>query len=186
MVRDVPRTPARAKADLPTTFHGFLIEQRSLLLNFLLRRTVSREDAEDAAQESFKRLLRYQNARPSSWKPLLFRIARNIAIDQTRRAQTHLVSRHEELNEAINDIASGEALPDQCVEHEQQLGHLRTLILALPPRCREVFLLNRIQGMTFVEIGQHLGISSRAVEKHVARALKVLRQGVGGEAGDPF
>jgi len=49
-----------------------------------------------------------------------------------------------------------------------------------------VFLLNRIQGMSFVEVARHLGISTKGVEKHVARALKLLRQGMGEDAHGSF
>jgi RNA polymerase sigma-70 factor (ECF subfamily) len=175
-----------APASLGARFQQFLAEHRGVLVNFLARRTSTREDAEDAAQESFVRLLRYQATRPSLWKPLLFRIARNVAIDQSRRAQTHLSHQHEPLTEVTHAIASTEALPDQRLEQEEELAALRALILTLPPRCREVFLLNRIQCMSFVEIARHLEISTRAVEKHVARALKVLRQGIGRGGGGPF
>lgn len=179
-------TTGRDAHELSADFTEFMSAERPALVNYLTRHTATREDAEDVAQESFARLLKYENTEPGLWKPLLFRIAHNVLIDQSRRARTHRVTQHEELDEAANDIPSTEALPDECAQQAEELAALRELILALPPRCREVFLLNRIEGMTFVEIAQHLGISSRAVEKSVARALKLLRQGMGSRGPEAF
>jgi RNA polymerase sigma-70 factor (ECF subfamily) len=164
-----------------------LREQRSALINFLVRRTATREDAEDAAQESLSKLVRYRGAKPAAWKPLLYQIARNVAIDLSRRARTHPGAQRDETHRAyLDDYPSEEPTPEQCVERHQQLTILREAILSLPPRCREVYLLNRMQGMSFVQIARHLSISTRAVEKHVAKALVQLRDRVGKRIVEPL
>jgi DNA-directed RNA polymerase specialized sigma24 family protein len=45
---------------------------------------------------------------------------------------------------------------------------------ALSPRQREVFLMNRVEGFSFVQIAQKLGISLSSVEKHAAKAALQL------------
>lgn len=45
----------------------------------------------------------------------------------------------------------------------------------MPPRAREVFLLSRIEGLTYVEIGERLGISPKTVFGHMVVALERLR-----------
>lgn len=86
---------------------------------------------------------------------------------------------HEQFNEAVQDLPSGEPTAEQRVGSQQELAAIPEAILALPPRCREVFLLNRSEGMSFVKIASHLHISERSVEKHVANALMALRRRVG-------
>jgi RNA polymerase sigma factor (sigma-70 family) len=168
-------------------FEQFMREQRTALVNFLARRTATREDAEDAAQESLTKLMRYKNSQPSVWKPLLYRIARNVAIDLRRYVRARPAGANSvESSEYLNELPSEEATPDQCLQHEQELAQMREVIMSLSPRCREVFLLNRMQGMTFVAIAQHLQISPRAVEKHVAKALVALRQRVGKPGSHPL
>jgi RNA polymerase sigma-70 factor (ECF subfamily) len=52
---------------------------------------------------------------------------------------------------------------------------VRAAILALPPRCRAVYLMNRMDGLSYSEIARRCGISAKAVEKHMSRALRELR-----------
>ena len=44
----------------------------------------------------------------------------------------------------------------------------------LSPRQREVFLLNRVEGFSFVQIAEHLGLSMSMVEKHAAKAILAM------------
>lgn len=60
----------------------------------------------------------------------------------------------------------------------QELERLQMLVDALPPRCRDVFLLSRIEGLTFVEIGQRLHISPKTAFGHMVTALEKLKTGM--------
>jgi RNA polymerase sigma-70 factor (ECF subfamily) len=46
----------------------------------------------------------------------------------------------------------------------------------LPTKCREIFLLCRMEGMSNAEISEHLGISVKTVENQITRGLKILRR----------
>ncbi|MEN6455114.1 MAG: RNA polymerase sigma-70 factor [Prolixibacteraceae bacterium] len=52
---------------------------------------------------------------------------------------------------------------------------IETAIAKLPPRCREIFLLSRFEGLKSKEIAQQLNLSPRTVETQIAHALRVLR-----------
>lgn len=157
-------------------FEQFLREQRDALVGFLSRRTECREDAEDVAQESFARLMRYRESQPhEAWKPLLYRIASNVVSDQARLAQTRRADRHGAFEDELVEIAAESPEHDERVAHEQELAAIREAILQLPPRCQQVYLLNRLDGMSYSQVARHLGISVKAVEKHIAKALTALR-----------
>lgn len=160
-------------------FEVFLAAQRDLLVAFLRYRTVSEADAQDAAQESMVKLVRYRDRKPDvAWKPLLYRIAVNVAHDQARRRHRLHEGAHDPIDKAGAALSSGEPSHEKRVDDERELIIIRELILQLPGRCRQVYLLNRIDGMSYSQVARQCGISVKAVEKHVAKALKFLRKGL--------
>ncbi|GLQ91465.1 RNA polymerase sigma factor [Dyella acidisoli] len=172
---DVPAIDVRANA------HGFEVFLRSQfrgLLQFLRARTASEQDAEDAAQESMAKLLRYRESEPpSAWKQLLYRIAVNVAHDQYRVALSHHSKDHVALDSL--EIAAGEHNPEQRALYDQQVARLTRAIMELPPKCQRVYLLKRVHGLSHAQIAERCGISMKMVEKHLATALTQLRRKVG-------
>ncbi len=64
---------------------------------------------------------------------------------------------------------------ERLADLQQRLEMLQRVIDCLPPRCREVFWLYRIEGMAQSEIAARLGVTLNMVERHVMRALVDLR-----------
>nr|WP_258077542.1 sigma factor-like helix-turn-helix DNA-binding protein [Xanthomonas arboricola] len=68
---------------------------------------------------------------------------------------------------------------DQIADARRILQHLHTHTLpALPPRCRQAFILNRIDGLTYPQVAAAMDISIKMVEKHISRALAACRAAV--------
>ncbi|MGH8234520.1 MAG: RNA polymerase sigma factor [Rhodanobacteraceae bacterium] len=173
-----------ASADA-SRFDEFIRERYRDLVRFLQRRTVSTQDAEDAAQDSIVKLLRYRESVPASdWQRLLYRIAVNAAHDKFRDAQY----RHTTAQVAVEDreVPSLWCTPDEFATHEQKLAWLRRAILSLPPKCQRVYLLKLTRDMTNAQIAVHCGISTKMVEKHLATGLATLRQKVGNLTAGTF
>jgi len=174
-------TPVRTQSPEPEPFDTFLHQHYPALVQFLRRRTPSEQDAQDAAQESLARLLRYRESEPASaWRPLLFRIATNVAHDQLRHAQVQRQHVHVPLEE--QDAAAlagghpgGEHTPEQRLVHHQQLALVLATIRHLPDKCRHIFLLSRFHGMANHAIALRCGISVRMVEKQISKALAACR-----------
>lgn len=70
------------------------------------------------------------------------------------------------------DNRSDELTPQQIIELKKQLN---LALLKLPPKCRLVFSLNRLEGLSNQEIADYLNISKRTVETQISKALKLLR-----------
>ena len=80
------------------------------------------------------------------------------------------------------EAASASPDPLRQAESGQMIALLRQALFKLPERAREVYLLNRITGMSYSQIARHRGITAKTVEKHVARALQGLRRELGADA----
>lgn len=129
--------------------------------------------AEDLAQEAFLRLAEQGDAgAPADGRAWLYRTAHNLAVDQLRqqaRRRTDAV-----------DVASLEEIADEAPSAENaaaardELDRLRMLIEELPERTRQVFVLTRVDGLTYGEAARMLGISDSSVQKHLARAVRYV------------
>ena len=164
--------------DAGADFARFASERALPLRQFLLRMKVAEGDVQDVVQESLTRLLRYRDSEPATaWQALLYRIAINVARDRARHARVEReLDGQYASSRSIEGTESYERSPEQHAIDQQQLSRMRDAVMRLPPRCREIYLLHRIEGMTYPEIARHVGISSKAVEKNIARALRLLRE----------
>ncbi|HTV85006.1 MAG TPA: RNA polymerase sigma factor [Dyella sp.] len=181
----LPDIPAIGAGEQAHSFDVFIRDQFRNLVQFLRVRTATEQDAEDAAQESMAKLLRYRDSEPpSAWKQLLYRIAVNVAHDQFRVAQTHRSKDHIGLDGL--EIATAEQSPEQRAVHDQQMARLSQAIVALPPKCQRVYLLKRVHDLSHAQIAERCGISVKMVEKHLATALTQLRRKVGDWPVDTF
>lgn len=176
-----PPAPEVPDDAVPRRFDAFLQQHYKGLVQFLRQRTVSQQDAEDAAQESLARLLRYRESEPAhAWKPLLFRIATNVANDHLRQTQTRRRKAHVPLEEQDLSVIgdSNEPTPEQRLADQRQLELVLAAIRNLPDKCRHVFLLSRFHGMSNHAIALRCGISVRMVEKQITKALAACRDKV--------
>jgi RNA polymerase sigma factor (sigma-70 family) len=159
-------------------FDAVFREYRPALLRFLRRRVGNDADAEEIAQEACIRLLRYPDETdPQALKALLYRIAINLVGMRARESRRRFGSAHVSLDEL--ELASGEATQEQVLLDQERLRLLQAAINALPEKCRQVFILSRISGLSYPEIASRCGISVKMVEKHISKALAICRDKVG-------
>jgi RNA polymerase sigma factor (sigma-70 family) len=143
------------------------------LRRFVRGRVATREDAEDVIQEAYLRVLRYSaDHAVESQERLLFSAAKNLAVDSRRR---RYVRTRTATDYAVLESCT-QTWPDahEVVYASQRLNKVELAVAQLPPRCREVFLIHRLDGLSYSQIAVQLGISVSAVEKHMARACLLL------------
>jgi RNA polymerase sigma-70 factor (ECF subfamily) len=147
------------------------------ILRFLRRRGATPEDALDLAQDAYIRFLKYEGATTiESPSAMLFRIAGNVAADHGRAASLRRRLCSFEFGTHDDEIASGQPTPERELAAEQIMTAVRLAIAALSPQCRNVFLLSRLEGLTYSEIAERCRISVKTVEKHVSHALRVCAE----------
>ena len=165
--------------------HSFRVADLGLLLIKLRRllrsRGASRDDADDLIQEAFLRLEVYcREHEVRQTEAFLVRTALNLATDRGRH---HAHTRH--VTEAVRalQIIDSSPPPDDVLAARERLLRMKAGLDRLSPRRREVFVLNRIEGYSFPQIADQLGITLSAVEKHAAKAVLAMTDWMEGEDG---
>ncbi|HEV2561082.1 MAG TPA: RNA polymerase sigma factor [Rhizomicrobium sp.] len=150
------------------------------LMQFLNRHWHNKNEIADLRQEVYVRLLASaQQKIPDHTGQLVFTIARNLLIDRVRRAQIVPIEAGADL-EAL-EIAMDEPGPERAAIARDELRRLQAALDRLPPRCREAFVLGRIEGLTGREIAQRMGIGAATVSEHLTNGLCALADSIGGD-----
>ncbi|MBO9100974.1 RNA polymerase sigma factor [Rhizobium sp. K1/93] len=153
---------------------GTFIDVRSRLANVIYRRVQCSATTADLLQDTFLRFWEKPNLlrEVADLAGYFVTTGRNLALDHQRRKKLAPFVDGIEGLEAISD-------PGQSVEataiSRQELRRVQAALGRMPPRARQVFLLSRIDGLTYVEIGDRLGISPKTVFGHMVVALDRLR-----------
>lgn len=166
------------QSEASAAFAEFVHRHEAELRRYLHSRLGDPDDVADFAQECFLRLLRYGGAhREADLERLMFRIANNLLTDNWRAARAHHDREHVPLADV--DLINESPSQERHIAAEQRLERLKTVIGDLPPKCRAVFVFSRIDGLSHAEIAEKFGISVKAVEKHITKALAACRAKVG-------
>ncbi|OGU65133.1 MAG: hypothetical protein A2440_03010 [Stygiobacter sp. RIFOXYC2_FULL_38_25] len=163
---------SRIKSKDESALQEFFFSIQPQLFYYLFRYTNSREIAEDLTQESFVKFwLAIDNLDPrQSFKAYLFKIARNLAINQVQRSMP-LVSFDEE-----NILLQLSKSIDSEIDNSFFMNDFQQAINTLPERCKSTFLLSRFSGFSYSEISEVMGVSLQTVKNQMNKALAVLRK----------
>jgi RNA polymerase sigma factor (sigma-70 family) len=144
-----------------------------------LARAVSRivppKDIEDIVQETYVRLCQVEKKDDiRTPRSFLFKTARNLALDQVKRAESRLaVVSLEELDEpgftGVEDII--DETYTQVVSNEE-FALFCEAVRHLPVQCRRAFVLKKVYGYSQREVARKLNLSESTVEKHIAQGIK--------------
>lgn len=130
-------------------------------------------EIDDMVQEAYCRLAALTSvAHIANGRAYFFQTLRNIALEQVRRARIVRLDLMTEI-EVVN-IVDHEPGPERIVAGRQELRRIEQIIAALPDRCREIFRLRRIQGVSQKEIARRLNVTENVVEMQARRALQLI------------
>jgi RNA polymerase sigma factor (sigma-70 family) len=158
---------------LETWFKREILSQEGALLRYLSRVWPRRDDITDLRQETYARVFEAAGAsRPAQPRAFLFATARNLMSDRIRRERVvsiEAVGNIDELNVLVEEVT-----PERSNIARQELKRLASAFDLLPPKCREVMWLRRVQEMSQREVASELRIKETTVEKHVSKAIRLL------------
>src|SRR5215218_2239986 len=138
--------------------------------------------AEDVAQDVFMSALRRmrETERPIAFKPWIYEIAKNACIDQFRRSKrAEEISFDADEGLAPSDygrLVSNEPIPDVAVAAKQQLDHMVGAFGGLSDAHHQILVLRELEGLSYREIGERMGMSRPAVESTLFRARRRLSE----------
>lgn len=155
------------------TFEAFYRAEHDRMFHFF-RRKVGRDEAPDLVQEAFTCVLRSgafdRLENPNGY---LTRTARNLVINRARTWH-----RKGCMFYPLDEARDAPLAPEQ--ERKIECRELRTAcrraLLSLPRRTRRIFLMHRLQGLSYREISEKLGVGDKGVEYHIMRALARCRR----------
>ncbi|NTU66914.1 MAG: sigma-70 family RNA polymerase sigma factor [Candidatus Moranbacteria bacterium] len=152
------------------------------VFNFVYKITPETPTAEDITQEAFlkawRNIRKYDTSR--SFKTWIFTIAKNTAFDYLKKKKELSFSafRDDEGNNFLENVGSGEPLPDEIIMKEDMPQKLEKAIEALPPKYKVVLNLRYKEYMSFPEIAEVMGESQNTVKSRHRRAVEALKKAI--------
>ena len=145
-------------------YHAFL-ESESSIKRFLRRFLYKNEDIDEISQETFLRAYKATSGRDiESPKAYLFQVARTLAYGELSRKARKLTDYIDEVIEG--DTGHTDSLEDEYAA-QQKVQLFLEAISELPPQCRRVFLMRKVQALPHKVIAEKLGITVSVVEQHL-------------------
>lgn len=160
-----------------------ILPHEAALVRYLTRIWPHTDEVNDLRQETYVRVYEAAGkARPRFPKSFLFTTARHLMADRVRRARVVSIETIGDLEEL--SVPTEEATPEQRLEARQELMKLARAFSTLPPRCREVVWLRRVDDLSQREVANRLQISEKTVESHIVKGTRMLADALFGGRTD--
>jgi RNA polymerase sigma factor (sigma-70 family) len=164
----------RQSAPVAASLAGLAQLYRKPLLRFFARRAMTPEAAEDCVQDVFVRLAKVAEVDVENTEAYLFKVARHVLIDRARRASVRREGQHDSIADV--QLICPEGSPSRILEGREALERAAKALRELPERTRNIFLLNRLDGLTYTQLSARYAVNIKVIEREMGKALSHLRQ----------
>lgn len=148
------------------------LHHEKALKKYLYRFFSRSQDVEDIAHEAFIKVFATELRGPVlNPKALLFRAAKHSALSELAKKSNTTTSYMEETEDKAVLIDRDGLDPEEIHDSRRKLATLSMAISQLPPVCRKVFILRKIEGLSMKDVAEKLGIAVSTAEKHAAQGL---------------
>lgn len=155
---------------------GLLFERRKrALYGYFYHHTSDPDLSEDLCQETFYRILKYRSGfkTGSRFGVWMYAIAKNVSADHFRKNKRF--QRSKQLDNDWDVVAMETSLNGHHEHSPHEDEKLNKALEMLPPREKEILVLNRFQGLKYREIGELMNLSENGVKIAAFRAIRNLR-----------
>jgi len=152
------------------------------LTSYIRRNWRVAEDVLELRQDIYEHaLIGARRALPLNARAYVYTVARNHIINHAKRARIVPIETMADLDATHRDIDMFEA--ERALTARDELRHAKEGIDKLPPKCREVILLQKVDGMTDREAAASLGVSVETVRRQIKLGMKALFDHMSGGSG---
>ncbi|MFW5753204.1 MAG: sigma-70 family RNA polymerase sigma factor [Marinilabiliaceae bacterium] len=153
-------------------FFKFLFDNNfDSLRNYLFYRSGDKELATDLAQDCFLKIWEKQpRGDEIDIRKLLYKMGRDLVISRYRHSR---IEKDFVFNQ--NSSEGSSCSPEEDLNHSELEKKYRQVLNEMPENCRAVFLMSRTEELKNREIAERLGLSVKAVEKRMSKALRILK-----------
>lgn len=173
---------AKAKKNDRRAFEDLVNRHQKMVFNLAYRMLGNREDAKDAAQDSFIRLYHSiakfrGQAKFTTW---LYRIVSNVCLSKlsASAARQSFIELDAEAESVYSEASDWEDTPENILLKEESKQTVRDLVRLLPPAYRAVITLYHLEWFSYAEIAQILDLPEGTVKTHLFRAREALKKAV--------
>ncbi len=153
------------------------------LRDWLRRRMAQPQDVDDVIQETYAILAALADvSHVRAPRAYVYQVAQSVVLQQLRRAQVVSMEMVAEFDRL--PMTGEEASPERLASSRQELNKVTALIAQLPDKCRQAFVLRRVEGFSQREIAERMQISENTVEKHVCKGIRLLMESMKQDAGN--
>lgn len=146
-----------------------------MLYRAMYYRTSDDRLAQDVSQEAFLKVwVNRAKLKPHlAFYAYLLKLSKNLVLDHYKREEVR--TRHKDHVKFLEERPNRD--PEQDFKKQALEKRIREVVDSrLPDKCRAIFLLSRVEGMTNQEIADAMNVSKKTVENQLYRALKILRK----------
>lgn len=174
------RAPQLADSEDSNALTAAYLAKRVNLVRFFTVRTGSAAEAEDIVQEIFVKIASLDASHIENHAAYLYKLGTNVLLDRVRGRRRGL-AREDAYFDAqagdggtASDPAANAPSPERSWHARRQLEEVMRVVNDFPPQRRRVFVMHKLEGLSYGEVASALGISKSAIEKHMIAALRQL------------
>ena len=165
------------ESSVDTWFKRDVLSHEPALLRYLGRIWSRPHEIHDLRQEIYIRVYEAgRKARPTNTRAFLFATARHLVTDRLRRGR--IVSIEAIGDPDALDVLVDEVSPERKASAWQELKRVARALNGLPPRCREIVWLRKVDELSTQEVADQLGVSVRTVEGQILKGMRLLSDSV--------
>jgi RNA polymerase sigma factor (sigma-70 family) len=160
-----------------------VLPHEGALRSWLRSHRLIHADISDIVQETYATLASMKRVdHIMDVKTYMFSVARNLMLRGLRSKRLVSIDAMAEIE--LSGLESTEPSLEMQADSGRELQRVLEHLDALPPKCRQAFLLRKVDGLSQAQIAAEMEISESTVEKHLGKALRVLSQLCGRERSD--